>query len=89
MMIVVKILFVILFIWISITLLVAFIRKGKRFPNTKWPFSTLESVRLLSIAKYMDKRGWKFSRREIIGWSIVILLGIAGYIIDRIFLYSG
>jgi hypothetical protein len=34
----------------------------------------------------MDKRGWKFSKREYIGWIIVIILMIVGSLINKVML---
>jgi hypothetical protein len=80
---IVKILFFALFAFMAITVITAFALKGRRLANTAWPYSFLEGLRFLRLGKYFDKRGWKVSKREIIGWIIVCLLGILGFILDR------
>ena len=81
-----KILFFILFLFTAITVIVGFIRKGRKLSNTDWPYSNLSGTRFFRLGKYMDKRGWKFSKREYIGWIIVIILMIVGSIINKVML---
>jgi hypothetical protein len=81
-----KILFLILFLLTVLAIIVGFIRKGRKFSNTEWPYSNLNSLRFFRLGKYMEKRGWKFSKREIIGWIIVFLLMLFGPIISKILL---
>jgi hypothetical protein len=81
-----KILFFILFLLTAITVIVGFIRKGRKFSNTDWPYSNLKGIRFFHFVKYMDKRGWKFSKREYIGLILVIILMIVGSIINKVML---
>ena len=73
---IVKILFICLIIFHAVTLITAFVLKGKRFANTNWPYSYLYSIRFFRLGKYFDKRDWKFSNREVFGWLIVLILMI-------------
>jgi len=81
-----KILFFILFFFTALTILVGFIRKERKFSNTEWPYSMLNGIRYFRFGQYMEKRGWKFSKREYIGWIIVIILMIVGSIINKVML---
>jgi hypothetical protein len=81
-----KILFLILFLLTAIAIVVGFIRKGRKFSNTDWPYSHLNGIRFFRLGKYLDKRGWKFSKREYIGWIIVIILMIVGSLINKVML---
>jgi hypothetical protein len=78
---IVKILFVFLFIWIAISLSVASYKKGKRFSNTEWPYSVVNRLGMLPVGKHMEKKGWKLSKREIIGGIIILVLMLAAPII--------
>jgi hypothetical protein len=81
-----KILFLILFLLTALAIVVGFIRKGRKFSNTDWPYSNMNSVHYFRLGKYMEKRGWKLSKREIIGWIIVFFLMTVGPIISKILL---
>ncbi|RPI77538.1 MAG: hypothetical protein EHM45_08660 [Desulfobacteraceae bacterium] len=72
-----------LFAFYIISLIIAFALKGKRLPNTNWPYSILARLNFLRLGKYFDKRGWNLSKIEIIGFLIVILLMIFGFILNR------
>jgi len=81
-----KILFFILFIFAALTILVGFKRKGQKFMNTDWPYSVLNGIRFFRLGKYMDRRGWKLSKREYIGLIMVIILMILGSIFNKVML---
>jgi hypothetical protein len=81
--IIVKFLFIVLFAFFAISIITAFILKGKRLSNTEWPYSVLIWLSLLRLGKYFDKRGWRLANREIIGLIIVIILMILGFLLIR------
>lgn len=81
-----KILFLILFLFTALTIIVGFLRKGRKFSSTDWPYSYLNGIRFFRLGKYMDKRGWKLTKKEIIGWIIVFLLMLVGPIISKVML---
>jgi len=77
-----KVLFFGLLIFYVVTFVTALVRRGKKYQNTEWPYSYLNSFRFCWIGKHLEKNEWKFSDREAIGWLVVFMLMAVCLIFD-------